>query len=161
MELWLKIALLVFLFTIFFPYHPLPEEPFQRFIDELHPYSGLEPDRFRSFVANIKHCDSIVYTDPKAAANALYQALEDIREMSLYNQRADQSELYEELNGIADRVALTGEGIIQRMAIRYGVRFFPKYLNDKIPEDLNDPADSFRPGGKATGSLCTTGSCRG
>jgi hypothetical protein len=102
-----------------------------------------------------------VYTDPKAAANALYQALEDIREMSLYNQRADQSELYEELNGIADRVALTGEGIIQRMSIRYGVRFFPKYLNDRIPEDLNDPADPFRPGGKATGSICTTGSCRG
>ena len=112
-------------------------------------------------MSNIKHCDSVVYTDPKAASVSLYQALEDIREMSLYTQRADQDELYDDINRIANRVALTGEEIIQRMAVRYGVRFFPKYLNDTIPKDLNDPADSFRPGGKATGSLCTTGSCRG
>jgi hypothetical protein len=161
MELWLKIALLVFLFTIFFPYHPLPDEPFQRFIDELHPYSGLEPDRFRSFVQNIKMCDSIVYTDPKSASVALYTALEDIREMSLYTQRADQDELADELNQLAGRVAITGEEIIQRISIRNGVRFFPKYLNDKIPKPVNEPTDSFRPGGKATGSICTTGSCRG
>ena len=161
MELWLKILLLVFLFTTFFPYHPLPEESFQTFINEVHPYSGLEPNLFRSFVNNVKICSSAVYTDPKKASIALYQAIDDVRELSLYTQRADQDELGSELESIAYRLGLSGEEIIQRMSLRYGVRFIPKYLNDKIPDSINDPADPFRPGGKATGSICTTGSCRG
>lgn len=81
--------------------------------------------------------------------------------MSLYTQRADQDELADELNQLADRIAITGEEIVQRISIRNGVRFFPKYLNNRIPEPVNDATDPFRPGGKATGSLCTTGSCRG
>jgi len=116
---------------------------------------------FRSFVNNVKICSSAVYTDPKKASIALYQAIDDVRELSLYTQRADQDELGSELESIAYRLGLSGEEIIQRMSLRYGVRFIPKYLNDKIPDSINDPADPFRPGGKATGSICTTGSCRG
>jgi hypothetical protein len=133
----------------------------QRFINEVHPYSGLSPDIFRQFVANIKEVDHWAYLDPGRAGKALDQALEAIRELSLYTQRADQAELAEELNRIADRVAYTGEELIQRTSARMGVRYFPKYLNDIIPPPIDDPADTFRPGHKATSSLCASGSCRG
>ena len=161
MDLWLKFLLLIFLFTIFFPYHIPPVEPMQRFINEVHPYSGLSPDMFRQFVANIKEVDHWAHLDPARAGRALDQALEAIRELSLYTQRADQVELAEELNHIADRVAYTGEELIQRTSARMGIRYFPKYLNDIIPPPLDDPTDSFRTDHKATGSICTSGSCRG
>lgn len=151
----------MFLFTIFFPYHIPPAEPFQRFINEVHPYSGLAPSVFRDFVAGVNECDRYVQVEPERAARALYKALEAIRELSLYTQRADQVELAEDLNRIADRLALTGEELIQRTAARVGARFFPKYLNDTIPLPIDDPSDTFRPGHKATGSVCTSGSCRG
>ena len=161
MDLWLKILLLVFLFTIFFPYHIPPVEPAQRFINEVHPYSGLSPDLFREFVSNVKDFDRFVQVDPARASNSLDRALEALRELSLYTQRADQVELFEDLNHIADRLAYMGEELLQRTSARVGVRFFPKYLNDIIPPSLDDPADTFRPGHKATSSVCTSGSCRG
>jgi hypothetical protein len=161
MDLWLKIALLIFLFTIFFPYHPQPLESFQGHIQEVHPYSGLAPEQFRKFVNNLTLCQQLVYTKPKEANAALGEALEAIRELSLYTQRADQDELAVELNAIANRVALTGEELIQRTSARMGIRFFPKYLNETIPDPLEDASDTFRPGSKKAGAICTSGSCRG
>jgi hypothetical protein len=133
----------------------------QRFINEVHPYSGLSPDLFRQFVAGVKDFDKYVQMDPGRATEALDRSLEALRELSLYTQRADQSELFEDMNKIADRLAYTGEELIQRTSARVGVRYFPKYLNDIIPPSLDDPADTFRPGHKATSSLCASGSCRG
>lgn len=133
----------------------------QRFINEVHPYSGLSPELFRQFVTHIKEVDRWAHLDPARAGRALDQALEALRELSLYTQRADQAELFEDLNHIADRVAYTGEELIQRTSARMGVRYFPKYLNDIIPPPIDDPADTFRPGHKATSSLCASGSCRG
>jgi len=133
----------------------------KRFINEVHPYSGLSPDMFRQFVANITEVDKFAHVDPARAGHALSNALEAIRELSLYTQRADQVELAEELNRIADRVAYTGEELIQRTSAQMGIRYFPKYLNDIIPPQIDDPADTFRPGHKATSSLCASGSCRG
>ena len=133
----------------------------QRFINEVHPYSGLSPELFRQFVAGVKDVDRYAQVDPGRASEALDQTLEALRELSLYTQRADQSELFEDLNHIADRLGYTGEDLIQRTSARLGVRFFPKYLNDIIPPSLDDPADTFRPGHKATSSVCTSGSCRG
>jgi hypothetical protein len=106
-------------------------------------------------------CQKLAYTSPKEANLALGEALEAIRELSLYTQRADQDELALELNAIANRVALTGEELIQRASARLGIRFFPKYLNETIPEPLEDAADTFRPGSKKAGAICTSGSCRG
>jgi hypothetical protein len=127
----------------------------------LHIYSGLAPDHFREFVRDIKTCERSVYSDPSLAATALYQALEHVRELSLYTQRADQVELGREINSIADRVALTGEEIIQRISIQRGIRFFPKFLHNVIPDPEHDPTRPFKPTYKSTDSVCTTGSCRG
>jgi hypothetical protein len=159
MALLLSVLMLIFLFVMLFPSIRQPTEPFQRFIDEIHPYSGLSPDHFYLFLNQMDALKANLRTNPEAAASALYQAVEHIRDMALYTQRADDDHA-DAMNHIATRLAAAGEDVIQSSARIIGVRFFPRYLND-IMADTSDDSDTFGPNHKKTATVCTRGACRG
>jgi hypothetical protein len=69
------------------------------------------------------------------SAEALYTAVESIRDLSLGTRRADDS--HDDLNLIGTNLALEGEFILNQNAISKGLYFFPKYLNNTF-EDYVD-----------------------
>jgi len=78
------------------------------------------------------------------AAEALYAATENIRDLGLGMRRADDADIQEKLNEIAGRLGYEGETILNKSAIEKGFYFFPRYLNETIidyPEhvDTRDP----------------------
>lgn len=66
------------------------------------------------------------------AALALYTAIEAIRDLGLGLRRADDSNIQDELAGIAMQLGLEGETILNQNAVSQGIYFFPKYLNDTM-----------------------------
>jgi len=143
----------------FFPYRKSLDEPIDSFVNQVHKFSGLSPDHFYLFVDQMQILKANIRSDPDVASKALYMGLENLREIGLYTQRADDMNA-EELDSIANKLAATCEDVIQSTALIRGVRFLPRYLNDIIPE-TSDDADSFGPNHKKTGPLCPRGACRG
>ena len=139
MELLLWVVLLVVLVWTFFPRGSGVR--FQTYEKEVHPYSGLDPESWKRFLANIKRFETEINTDIEKAADHLYASLENIRDLALGIRRADDAQHQEKLNDIAGRLGYEGEFMINQIAISKGLQFFPKYLNETIvdyPE--NGPA---------------------
>ena len=81
-------------------------------------------------------------TQLDSAAEALYVAIESIRDLALGNRRPDDVHYQEELNLIATNLGIEGEFILNENALQQGLYFYPKYLNntfDDYVEHVDDP----------------------
>ena len=83
-------------------------------------------------------------SDLDSAANFLYAALENIRDIGLGVRRLDDSQYQEELGAIANELGYEGEFTINQLALSRGLQFFPKYLNETL-DDYPDNAPAFVP----------------
>lgn len=138
--LWV-ILLLLFLW-IFFPTGQGAK--FKEYEKRVHPYSGLDPESWKRFQENIHTFEGLISSDIEGSAQALYAALENIRDLGLGLRRADDEHHRDKLNKIADELGYEGEFIINQNALSKGIYFFPKYLNESLmdyPEyvDTRDP----------------------
>lgn len=131
MMLLLWVVLLAVFLWIFFPMGPAAR--FKKYKEQVHPYSGLDPKSWESFLSNIQEFEQLAST-PRLdeAAKALYAAEENVRDLGLGIRRADDAEHQEKLEEIARELAYEGEFIINQAAISQGLQFFPKYLNDSL-----------------------------
>ena len=78
------------------------------------------------------------------SAAALYRAIENIRNLGLFVERADDSNYAEELQTIAAELGYEGEYMLNQNAMARGLYFFPKYLNETIKDYAEDVApDKF------------------
>jgi len=106
----------------------------------VHMYSGLDPSTWNEFLVNIKIFESELGTaNIDKSAQALYAALENIRNLGLFVERADDSHMAEDLETIALELGYEGEYMLNQNAISRGLYFFPKYLNETVkdyPEDV-------------------------
>jgi hypothetical protein len=129
MLLW--IILLMCLFVILFPTFGGKKN---RFLREVHPYSGLDPQTWEMLQRNLAD-----FENPKNSlqqrAGGLYRAIEDVRNLALFVRRADDHEHQEKLESIAVQMGVEGETTLFELAQKQGVYFFPKYLNDLAPDD--------------------------
>jgi hypothetical protein len=73
--------------------------------------------------------------------------MENIRNLGLSIQRADDHEHQEKLEDIAGRLGIEGEHALFAAAKRKGVYFFPRYLNETIDESPGNAAKDTRRGG--------------
>jgi hypothetical protein len=138
--LWV-VLLLVFLW-IFFPM--VQKRHFKKYEEMVHPYSGLDPESWKRFLTNIQLFEQSASNQLDQAAEALYAATENIRDLGLGMRRADDADIQEKLNEIAGRLGYEGETILNKTSIEKGFYFFPRYLNETIidyPEhvDTRDP----------------------
>jgi hypothetical protein len=105
-----------------------------RFLREVHPYSGLDPQTWELLQSHLA-----VFENQKASleqrAGGLYQAIEDVRNLALFVRRADDHEHQEKLESIAVQIGVEGETTLFELARKNGLYFFPKYLNDLAPDD--------------------------
>lgn len=137
--LLLSVVLLAILLMIFFPMGRRLR--FKRFEHAVHPYSGLDPESWKKFLTNLHSFEKLASSDLDVAANALYAACENIRDLGLSVRRADDAHYQEDLDKIANELGYEGEFIINSIAIEQGLHFFPRYLNESLidyPE--NEPA---------------------
>ena len=129
MLLW--IILLMCLFVILFPTFGGKRN---RFLREVHPYSGLDPQTWEMLQNHLAD-----FENQKASldqrAGGLYRAIEDVRNLALFIRRADDHEHQEKLESIAVQMGVEGETTLFEIARQKGLYFFPKYLNDLAPED--------------------------
>lgn len=120
----------------------------RRFVDyekRVHVYSGLDEATWKEFLFNMKTFEFNLGTASidKAAA-ALYAALENIRNLGLFVERADDSNYAEDLHAIAAELGYEGEYMLNQNAMARGLYFFPKYLNETIKDYAEDvPPDKF------------------
>ena len=128
--LLLWVVLLVLFFWIFFPMGP--KARFKKYEKMVHPYSGLDPVNWSLFLDNLHTFEQLASIQIDDAALALYTAIEAIRDLGLGLRRADDSNIQEELAGIAMQLGLEGETILNQNAVSQGIYFFPKYLNDTM-----------------------------
>ncbi len=81
-----------------------------------------------------------------AAAQALYRAMENIRDLGLSVQRSDDTHIQEELAGIAARLGIDGEYELYTSAKKKGYYFFPRYLNEMDNNQVVNAASLERGG---------------
>ena len=139
--LWV-VLLLVFLW-IFFPVGP--GNRFKKYESMVHPYSGLDPVNWQRFLDNLHTFVQLASTQRvDEAAESLYMATENVKDLGLGLRRADDSEIQEKLGEIAFQLGYEGETILNQNAISQGLYFFPRYLNESLMEypdyvDTRDP----------------------
>ena len=124
MKLLVWFVLLITVLWIFFPRPGAGR--FKAFEREAHPYSGLDPREWKSFLTEIRAFD----TSPERPKH-LYAAIDHLRNLGLMNTNYTDT-----INAISDRLGYEGEIIASQVQ---GVAFRPKYLNDIIPvESVHD-----------------------
>lgn len=132
--LW--VALFLAFLWIFFPMGP--SRTFQKYETRVHPYSGLDPVSWQRFLTNIRGFEKVLESDLDKSTEFLYHAIENIRDLGLGIRTSTDGAIQETLQGISNELGLEGELKINQTAIRKGLRFFPRYLNetfDDYPED--------------------------
>ena len=105
----------------------------------VHPYSGLDPDSWRLFLKNLHLFERSASTHLDTAAQALYDAVDNIRDIALGTRRADDE--HSELNLIGTNLAIEGELILNENAHSQGLYFFPKYLNNTFDDYVDHVGD--------------------
>ena len=121
-----------------------PRKTFKKYEHMVHPYSGLDPTNWTRFLENLHEFERLASTRLDEAANALYAATENIRDLGLGLRRADDSDIQEKLAVIASQLGYEGEVILNQNALSNGLYFFPRYLNESLAEypeyvDTRDP----------------------
>ena len=121
-----------------------PVRRFTKYEKLVHPYSGLDPVSWQRFLENLREFEQLASTRLDESANALYGAVENIRDLGLGLRRADDEHIRDALSDIARQLGYEGETILNQNALDQGVYFFPKYLNESLLEypeyvDTRDP----------------------
>lgn len=144
MNILVWVLMFVFVLWIFFPRPGAGR--FHDFEKKIHPYSGLDPKEWTSFLESLRKFDRTY------ESRALYQAVEHVRNLGLMN-----TNFTEDLNALADRLGYEGELVLNQR----DPNFRPKFLNEVIPDQpfvyyLNDskPMDTIyvNPTGAAVGN---------
>ena len=122
-----------------------PQSRFKKYEKMIHPYSGLDPTNWERFLGNLHTFVQLASTRVDDAAEALYMATENIKDLGLGLRRADDSEIQEKLAEIAFQLGYEGELILNQNANQQGLYFFPRYLNESLME-YQEYADTRDPG---------------
>lgn len=94
---------------------------------DAHAYSGANPEEFKAFLKYLN--DVPLYLDtPRVAAGVLYKSLDHLRNVSMYNNY----NIEEEVEYIARQIGEKMEEAILEHAIQKGMKFQPKYLNERV-----------------------------
>ena len=122
-----------------------PGSRFKKYEAMVHPYSGLDPVNWQRFLDNLHTFEQLASGRLDDAAESLYAATENIRDLGLGLRRADDVDIQEKLTDIAGKLGYEGELILNQNALSKGLYFFPRYLNESLME-FPEYADTRDPG---------------
>ena len=90
---------------------------------QIHEYSGIYPEEYMNYMNSMD--TALTTMDP----TYLYTALEQLRNIPLTLPRGDTS-IPEEIDRLADQLGQETEYYIMKHALKNGIRFNPRYLNN-------------------------------
>jgi hypothetical protein len=96
-------------------------------IQKAHKYSGVDPELFNKFLENIKLSIEKI-NDPLISSKKLYDALDYLEDIALYNNY----DIHEEIREIIIELAFEVEKRILEKSLELNKPFNPRYLNDRI-----------------------------
>lgn len=97
-------------------------------------YSGIHPEEFKKFTQELALAEELTPTKPRQAASHLYRALDHFENLGTHNHYDVQDEIHE----VAVRVALLMERRILDSALKLGINWTPRYLNNTLIWYTND-----------------------
>lgn len=116
---------------------------FLQYEKRVHVYSGLDANTWKEFLLNMKTFEFLLGTASiDKASGALYGAIENIRNLGLFIERADDSHNADSLEAIASELGYEGEYMLNQNAMARGLYFFPKYLNETVKDYAEDAPQS-------------------
>lgn len=92
---------------------------------KIHPYSGLNPDLYTQYINNLELFEENI-NNVDVASEFLYNAIDSAEELKLYGNT--------DFNSSIQDVAITGESLLMKYALKNGDHFYPKYLHGGIQD---------------------------
>ena len=122
--------ILLILICVVFSIFLLPiQKGYRNILDtegELHKYSGYNPELFVK-AYNLIELSKENVSDPDISADFLYQGVDTLYDFLYFVPDGDLH-----IKDV-DNIALLGEEMILKESLKSGKRFYPRYLNNKIP----------------------------
>lgn len=98
--------------------------------EDVHKYSGLNPDAYESFINNIELMEKHIQAgNVELSEYYLHNAIESVEELALY-LTGSATESMEQILTIARKIGIESEKLIMNVALYKKIQFRPRYLND-------------------------------
>lgn len=122
----LTAAWMVFLLTRV----PAPVHAFEPLKARAHAFSGVNPEEYRAFAANLRLCE-LYFTEPTQGAAFLYRALDHLQNVGIHDSQYD---IHDDVEELVRDIGWEYERELQRNAVALKVRLHTKYLNERLDE---------------------------
>lgn len=97
--------------------------------EEALKYSGINPEEFKLFAQEMKMAEDVLDEDkPRDAARHLYKALDHFENLGTHNHY----DVQEDIHDVAVRIAIATEKRILESALKLGINWTPRYLNNTL-----------------------------
>lgn len=96
-------------------------------IQKAYKYSGIDPDSFNKFLEHLKLSTEKI-DDPQISAKHLYDGLDYLEDIALYNNY----DVHDEIREIITELAFEVETRILEKSLELNKPFNPRYLNDRV-----------------------------
>jgi len=97
---------------------------------KIHKYSGVHPELYEQYLAYINLAKETI-NDTNNSKQFFYKSLQILEEIALYGESGDL-DIQEDMTYLIQQLGYEFERLLLNSAINSGVRFRPKYLNEKI-----------------------------
>lgn len=108
---------------------PAPMHAFERLKTRAHAYSGVNPEEYRAFLANLRLCE-LYFTEPTQGALFLYRGLDHLQNLGIYNEY----DIHDEIEALVADIGWEYEKELQRNAVERKLRLQTRYLNERLDE---------------------------
>jgi len=97
--------------------------------EEALKYSGINPEEFKLFAQEMKKAEDVLDENkPREAARHLYKSLDHFENLGTHNNY----DVQEDIHDVAVRIALATEKRILESALKLGINWTPRYLNNTL-----------------------------
>ena len=106
------------IFILLLPSIEERHETFDKYIDRVYPYSGIDPASYANFCEHITKCKDELQSRPQISKHHFYIAMKSLHDMEV--QEPEMTPIIQD----------TGREIEQRLIYehkRYGLHMFPQY----------------------------------
>ena len=97
---------------------------------KIHKYSGVHPEMYENYFAYINLAKENI-KDINSSKKFFYKSIHFLEEVALYGESGDL-DIQGDMTYLIQQLGYEFEKLLLNSAINSGIRFMPKYLNEKV-----------------------------
>ncbi|QIG60008.1 hypothetical protein [Dishui Lake phycodnavirus 4] len=97
---------------------------------KIHKYSGVHPEMYEQYISYINLAKQNI-DDTNRSKKFLYKSIQLLEEIALYGESGDL-DIHEDMTYLIQQLGYEFERFLLNSALNNGIRFIPKYLNEKL-----------------------------